>query len=66
MSQLGSVFDELGPAGGADLFATVDVQRAAVAAGQPVDVRVPYRLPDRDGVVRDRVHPHTTRPAVCG
>jgi molecular chaperone DnaJ len=59
MSQLGSVFDELGPAGGADLFATVDVPRAAVAAGQPMDVRVPYRLPDRDGVVRDRVaSPH--------
>ena len=59
MSTLGSVYDELGPAGGADLFVTVDVPRAAVAVGQPVDVRVPYRLPDRDGVVRERVaSPH--------
>lgn len=59
MGELGSVFEGMAPAGGADLFATVDVPRIAVEQGAPVDAKVADTLPDRDGVTHPRVpSPH--------
>lgn len=59
MGELGSVFDGMAPAGGADLYATVEVPRAAIEQGVPVDVGLADELPDADGVLHPRVvSPH--------
>ena len=60
MSELGSIFDDHPrSAGGADLEAEVTVGRASLRAGAPVRAEVPRALPDRDGLVRERVRsPH--------
>lgn len=61
-SELGSIFADH-PSGrggkGADLEVDVTLGRAALRTGQPIEIDVARALPDRDGVLRERVpSPH--------